>query len=87
MLRGVDGFLQGIAEEDAQYADQRFADLVIRALGDDRIVMTYTLSAQPRDGAPFTLRGVELLTVREGRIARKDVFMKQSRPCAGPPVA
>lgn len=77
VLRGVAGFLQGIAEEEAAFASQRFEDVVIRALGEDRIVMTYTLQATRHDGGSFTLRGVELLTVREGRVCHKDVFLKQ----------
>ena len=31
------------------------------------------------DGAPVALRGIELITVRDGRLALKDVFWKQAR--------
>ena len=77
--KGVEGFLQGIAEEDALYESARFNDVVIRALGEDQIVMTYVIDGQYKGGAAFSLRGLELLTVREGRVSKKDVFMKQWR--------
>jgi ketosteroid isomerase-like protein len=74
---GVDGFLRGAAENDAMFERLRFEDVECRALGDDRIVMTYLLDGRRRGGEPFSLRGVELITVRDGRIALKDVFWKQ----------
>ncbi len=75
---GVDGFLQGAAENDALFERLRFEHVVCRALGDDALVMTYLLDGKHRDGAPFRLRGVELITVRDGKIALKDVFWKQA---------
>lgn len=79
VFKGVAGFLAGIALKNALLETQRFEDVVIRAMGEDRIVMTYLLAGKYRDGPEFRLRGIELLTVREGRISRKDVFLKQLR--------
>jgi len=78
--RGIDGFMQGIAENDALFERLRFNDVLCRGLGDDQIVMTYRAEGQRRGGASFSLRGVELITVREGRVALKDVFWKQQTP-------
>ncbi|MBK8765809.1 MAG: hypothetical protein IPM01_14780 [Burkholderiaceae bacterium] len=39
----------------------------------------YLIDGQPRGGDAFSLRGIELITVRDGKLARKDVFWKQSR--------
>jgi ketosteroid isomerase-like protein len=75
--KGVAGFLQGIAENDALFEKLRFEDVVCRGLGDDAIVMTYLIDGRRRGGADFRLRGIELITVRDARIARKDVFWKQ----------
>ena len=75
--KGLDGFLQGIAENDALFERLRFNDIVFRGLGDDQVVMTYLADGQYRAGASFSLRGIELITVRDGRVARKDVFWKQ----------
>ena len=83
VLKGVQGFLQGAAEDDTQFETLRFNDLVIRALGEDQIVMTYLAEGQYRNGAAFSLRGIELLTVRDGRVAKKDVFWKQLQSATG----
>lgn len=77
--KGVDGFLRGIEENDALFERLRFADVQCFGLAPDRIVMTYVAEGKQRDGAEFSLRGIELLTVRDGRIAKKDVFWKQQR--------
>ena len=74
--RGVEGFLQGMAENDALFERLRFDDVVIRPFGDDQIVMTYLANGRHRDGDDFALRGIELITVRDGRLAMKDVFWK-----------
>jgi ketosteroid isomerase-like protein len=75
--RGLAGFLRGIADNDALFERLRFDDVVIRGLGNDRIVMTYLANGRYRSGDDFTLRGIELITVRDGRVALKDVFWKQ----------
>ena len=77
--KGVDGFLQGIAENDALFEKLRFNDVVIKAMGEDQIVMTYLMEGKWKDGLAFSARGIELLTVRDGRICKKDVFLKQVR--------
>lgn len=76
--KGLQGFMQGIAENDALFEKLRFNDVAIKALDDERLVMTYVLDGQYRGGAAFALRGIEMVTVREGRVAMKDVFWKQS---------
>ena len=77
---GVDGFLQGARENDALFERLRFNDVVCRGFGADQIVMTYLIDGQHRGGDAFSLRGIEIITVRDGKLARKDVFWKQSRP-------
>jgi len=78
--RGVDGFMQGSAENDEMFERLRFDDVVIRALGEDQLVMTYMANGRHRGGAEFALRGIELITAKEGRLHRKDVFWKQHVP-------
>ena len=76
---GVSGFLQGIAENEVLFEKLRFDDVACQALGSDKIVMTYVVAGQHRGGVAFTLRGVELITVADGRVSMKDVFWKQYR--------
>ena len=78
--RGIDGFMQGSAENDAMFERLRFDDVVIRALGEDQLVMTYVANGKHRGGERFSLRGIELITARDGRVHRKDVFWKQFVP-------
>lgn len=78
--QGVAGFLQGAQENDALFERLRFTEVVCRGLGADQIVMTYLIDGQHRGGDAFQLRGIELITVRDGKLALKDVFWKQSRP-------
>jgi ketosteroid isomerase-like protein len=78
--RGLDGFMQGMAENDAIFEHLRFNDVAIRPFGHDQIVMTYLVEGRRRDGEDFTLRGVELITVQSGRLALKDVYWKQTTP-------
>ena len=77
--KGVDGFMRGIEENDALFERLRFKDVKCLGLGSDQIVMTYAVDGKYRDGESFTLRGIELVTVRDGRVAKKDVFWKQYR--------
>lgn len=77
--KGLAGFMQGIADNDAWFASLRFEHVVCRGFGTDQIVMTYLVRGHMRAGAAFTQRGIELITVRDGRVALKDVFWKQSR--------
>ena len=78
--KGVDGFLRGIEENDALFERLRFTDVKCFGLDAERIVMTYLVEGKYRDGEAFSLRGIELVTVRDGRVAKKDVFWKQHRP-------
>ncbi|MGB7182927.1 MAG: nuclear transport factor 2 family protein [Burkholderiaceae bacterium] len=75
---GVDGFMQGIEENDAMFERLKFLDIECRALSPDEIVMTYLLDGKYRGGNAFSLRGIELIRVRDGKIALKDVFWKQA---------
>ena len=76
--KGVDGFLQGIADNSALFESLRFEDIDYTPIDDRRIVMTYRVEGQHRGGDAFTQRGVEIITVRDGRVAKKDVFWKQT---------
>lgn len=76
--KGLAGFMQGIADNDALFASLRFENVVCRGFGTDQIVMTYLVRGHMRAGARVALRGIELITVRDGRVALKDVFWKQA---------
>ena len=77
--KGLAGFLQGIADNDALFESLRFEDVACKGMGADQIVMTYLVRGQYRGGIAFALRGIELITVRDTRVACKDVFWKQQQ--------
>lgn len=77
---GVKGFMQGAAENDEMFETLRFDDVIIKGLSNDQILMTYTANGQWRRGEEFSLRGIELITARAGRLHKKDVFWKQRSP-------
>ena len=70
---------KGIEENDTLFERLRFDGVKCFGLDPDRIVMTYSVEGKYRDGESFSLRGIELVTVRGGRVAKKDVFWKQYR--------
>lgn len=74
--KGLAGFLRGIEENDALFERLKFLNVVCRALSPDQMVMTYLLDGKYRGGAEFSLRGVELIRVRDGKVALKDVYWK-----------
>lgn len=78
--KGINGILQGIEENEAIFERLRFENVRCHGLDLDRIVMTYLVDGKFRNGETFTLRGIELITVRDGRVAKKDVFWKQYLP-------
>jgi ketosteroid isomerase-like protein len=74
---GLAGFLQGIAENDTVFEHLKFLDVRCRAIATDQILMTYRLDGKYRAGESFSLLGVELITVRDEKVALKDVYWKQ----------
>ena len=65
-----EGFLRGIEENDALFERLRFNEVKCFGLDAGRIVMTYLVEGKYRDGEPFSVRGIELVTVRDGRVAK-----------------
>lgn len=77
--KGIDGFLQGIADNNALFESLRFEDISYAPFGADQIVMTYRVEGIHRDGGTtFAQRGVEIITVRDDKVAKKDVYWKQT---------
>ena len=79
IFRGVEGVMQGIAENRTNFENRRFNDVEYYPAGDDKFVMTARVTGiKVASGKNFNLRIIELYTVRDDLIAKKDVFWKQS---------
>jgi len=80
IYRGVQEVGQGIIDHSQRFQELRFDGISICGAGEDQIVMTYQLAGRFADGREINLRGIELLTLRGNRLAKKDVFWKQYSP-------
>ena len=76
--RGVAGILAGIEMNATIFEALRFEDVHLRLVSSTEILMTCRVDGRRRDGGPFSVRSIELITVRDGRVAKKDVFWKQT---------
>lgn len=75
--KGVKGFLEGIAENKRAFPELRFNDIEIKGFTHDQFIMTYNVTGKKRSGKAFHLRGIEVITIVDDRVAKKDVFWKQ----------
>jgi ketosteroid isomerase-like protein len=76
--KGLAGFLQGIRDNEALFERLKFLNVECRTVSANHIVMTYLVDGQYRSGQAFSLRGIELILIRDGKVALKDVFWKQA---------
>jgi len=81
IVRGPDGMRAALAERDRALANMRFSETDVFQAGE-RVVGTFRMTATRADGTPVDLRGCDLYTIRDGRIARKDTYWKQVVPPA-----
>lgn len=77
VYRGVRGVETGFAERDALLAKARYDEVKTTPLSDGRVLMEYRVSGEFVGGRPFDLMGVEIFTIRDGKVALKDVYWKQ----------
>lgn len=79
VYRGAEGTLEGKRDNAKIFQDLRFNDIEYYPASDDKFVMTARVTGVlSTTGKPFNLRTIELYTVRDERISKKDVFWKQS---------
>lgn len=76
IARGRDAVRAALAERDRVLTNVRFSETEVFQSGS-RVVGTFRMTATRADGAPVDLRGCDLYTIRDGRIARKDSYWKQ----------
>ncbi|MDP6565023.1 MAG: nuclear transport factor 2 family protein [Alphaproteobacteria bacterium] len=75
--RGRDEVRDALAERDATYRDVRFSETAVHFAGD-RVIGTFRATgSHAADGAPYDVRGVDIYSFRDGRIASKDSYWKR----------
>jgi ketosteroid isomerase-like protein len=76
--RGVDGYVALLQRIGALF-ELRFEPGPVRSAGDDTVVLRMRVTFTARStGRSVALRVVELLTVRDGRLARSEVFLEDT---------
>jgi ketosteroid isomerase-like protein len=75
--RGSSQVVAGIERNASEFEFLRFEDVRYQVLSSTQILMTCRVDGKRREGEAFSVRGLELFTVRDGKVAKKDVFWKQ----------
>ena len=72
---GTEQVREGIAASFAGIPDVHYGD-VSHWVSGDRVVTEWTLTGTTTDGEPLRVRGCDLWTFRDGKVARKDSYWK-----------
>jgi ketosteroid isomerase-like protein len=76
VIKGVDNLVKELKWRGDNWARVKYANLVERPAGDV-ILQTFTISGINEAAKPFHVNVVDLYSVRDGRIYRKDTYWKQ----------
>lgn len=76
VARGREAVREALAERDAALGAVRFSEAEV-AMAGDRVLGTFRVTGTYADGTPLDLRGVDIYTLRDGRIATKDSYWKR----------
>lgn len=76
LVRGRDAVAAALAERLRAFSAMRFFDTEL-IYGDDRVIGTFRIQATRATGERIDARGCDIYTFRDGRIARKDSYLKQ----------
>jgi ketosteroid isomerase-like protein len=78
IIQGKDQLRAALAERDKSFADLSYSENKVEVFGD-RIVQTFRISGKTPDGRAADWRGCDLYHVRDGKLAYKDSYWKQTR--------
>ncbi len=76
VIKGVDAVCREILRRKKEWSGVRYDDFS-NYISDDLITSTFQVSGKDESGRGFNVRAVDLYTVRDGKIARKDSYWKQ----------
>ena len=75
VLRGLDEVMTEIERRRDHWTDLRYRDMQERYC-DDMVVQTFVVSGVDEHGHGFSSAAVDLYSVRDGRVARKQTYWK-----------
>lgn len=76
IVRGKDAVRQALRERQAEIREIRFSETEV-FIADDQVIGRFRATGTYATGQPIDVRGVDLYTVRDGRIAVKDSYWKR----------
>lgn len=79
VVRGREAVAAALAERASEFSAMRFSETEV-LYADDRVIGVFRCTATKAGGEKIDARGVDIYTFRDGRIARKDSYLKQVRP-------
>ena len=79
IVRGKDAVRRALAERDAQIRSVRFSETEVFVV-EGQVIGRFRATGVYASGAPLDIRGVDLYTIRDGRIAVKDSYWKRIEP-------
>ena len=83
VYRGHDGLRKYLAEAQEPFEEIRFDLEDFIDAGEDRVILVATINVRGKlSGAESALRGYELFTVRDGKLARREVFFDRDEALA-----
>jgi len=77
VLRGVDAVMAEIERRRDRWSEVRYEDVVERYT-EDMVVQTFNVSGIDSNGRRFNCGAVDLYPLRDGLIARKQTYWKQT---------
>ena len=75
VVRGGEAVRRTLAERAALYTDVRFSETEV-FFADDQAIGRFRATGTYADGRPLDVRGVDIYSFRDGRIAVKDSYWK-----------
>jgi uncharacterized protein len=83
VYRGHEGIQKYLGQAREAFEEIRFDLEDFIDVDDERLILVATINVRGRaSGAESSLRGYELLTVRDGRLARREVFFDRAEALA-----
>ncbi|MDP6389177.1 MAG: nuclear transport factor 2 family protein [Alphaproteobacteria bacterium] len=75
VVRGREEVRRTLAERAALYNDVRFSETEV-FFADDQVIGRFRATGSHADGRPLDVRGVDIYSFRDGKIAVKDSYWK-----------
>jgi len=76
IVRGREAVAKALAERAREYPSVRFSETEVH-YADERVIGLFRWQAMRADGVKLDARGCDIYTFRDGRIARKDSYLKR----------